>query len=418
MSAARLAYTALGLLLVPALVARLAWRSRAEPGYGAHIAERFGRYAGKAPDAPIVWIHAVSVGETRASEPLVRALEKRYPDHRILITHMTPTGRTTGEALFGNSVLRAYLPYDLPYALRRFLDHFKPRAALIMETEIWPNLVHACASRGVPLLLVNARLSARSFRGYRRLGALARDTVRSFDAIAAQTQSDAERFRALGAGAVEITGSLKFDAEPPLADLAKGRAWRESYGARGVVLAASTRDGEEALVLDAFERLQPDALLVIVPRHPQRFDEVAALLERRGIRYLRRSSGEAPSRGTRAILGDSMGEMAAYYAAADVAFIGGSLLPYGGQNFIEACAVGVPVLLGPHTYNFAESAERAVQGGAAIRVGDASELACEITRLLADESLRREVSQRALRFSAEHRGATQKVMALLERVMK
>jgi 3-deoxy-D-manno-octulosonic-acid transferase len=418
MSVARHVYTALGFLLLPAVLARLAWRSRKERGYSAHVAERFGRYGVQPSSRPLIWIHAVSVGETRASEPLVKALQARYPDQRILMTHMTPTGRRTGEALFGDSVLRAYLPYDFPFAIRRFLDHFKPQLGVIMETEIWPNLVHESRAHSVPLVLVNARLSERSYRGYRRLGSFARESVGAFTAIAAQTDNDAQRLRALGGSAIVVTGNLKFDMTPPLGDIAKGRSWRESYGARHVVLAASTREGEEALVLDAFERVAGDALLVIVPRHPQRFDEVAGLLERRGVRYVRRSAGTPTSRDTRAILGDSMGEMAAYYAAADVAFIGGSLLPHGGQNFIEACAVGTPVLLGLHTYNFAEAAEHAIASGAAVRVADAAALEREVTRLLADDGLRLQMAERALEFSAAHQGATGRVMELVEEVMK
>ena len=416
MSVARFAYSALWALVLPAVLARLAWRSRAERGYAANVAERLGRYRGDAA-SPLIWVHAVSVGETHAAEPLVRALQARWPDHRIVMTHMTPTGRRAGEALFGDSVARAYLPYDLPHAVRRFLAHYRPRFGLVMETEIWPNLVHACRSRGVPLLLVNARLSARSFRGYRRLGALARESVGGFAAIAAQSDDDAKRLRALGARSVAVTGSVKFDVTPPLGQLARGRAWREAYARRAVVLAASTREGDEALVLDALRALEPAVLLIIVPRHPQRFDEVAALLEARRVPYVRRSEGAAVAPGTRVVLGDSMGEMPAYYAAADLAYIGGSLVPFGGQNFIEACAVGTPVLLGPHTYNFAEAAERAVEYGAAVRVADGAGLAREIARLLEDESALRAMRERALDFSRVHQGATARVMALVERVL-
>jgi 3-deoxy-D-manno-octulosonic-acid transferase len=417
MSIARFVYTALSFLAVPAVLARLAWRSRAEPGYAADVGERFGFHRGRREARPVVWLHAVSVGETHAAEPLVAALRARFPHHELVLTHMTPTGRRAGARLFGDTVTRAYLPYDLPGAVARFIERFQPDLGVIMETEIWPNLVHACKARGVPLVLANARLSERSFRGYRRAGALAREAVAGFAAIAAQTETDAERLRALGARAVTVTGSVKFDVSPPLALLGLGRGWREAYGERPVVLAASTREGEEALVLDAFEALTPSFLLVIVPRHPQRFDEVAALLDRRRVAYVRRSSGALPSVRTRVVLGDSMGEMPAYYAAADVAFIGGSLLPFGGQNLIEACAVGTPVLVGPHTYNFSEAAQQAVESGAAIRVADATQLAREAQRVLGDEACLRSMRERALEFARSHQGATARVMAVIETVL-
>ena len=412
MSAARGAYTALAYVAMPVVLARLAWRSRAERGYSAHVAERFGFYRLRVAQ-PLVWLHAVSVGETHAAEPLVRALRERYPEHRVLITHMTPTGRRAGERLYGDSVERAYLPYDLPGAVARFLAHFEPAFGVIMETEIWPNLVHACRSRGVPLFLANARLSERSYRGYARVGSLARESVGAFTAIAAQTEADAGRLRALGARTLSVTGNVKFDVAPPLELLAKGRGWREAYGPRPVALAASTREGEEALVLDALAALDPATLLVLVPRHPQRFDEVAALLEQRAISYVRRSAGVLPSAATRVVLGDSMGEMPAYYAAADVAFVGGSLLPFGGQNLIEACAVGTPVIVGPHTYNFAQAADRAVRSGAALRVDDAAALGRELARLLPDEPRLRAMREQALAFAHEHQGATGRVMRMI-----
>jgi 3-deoxy-D-manno-octulosonic-acid transferase len=418
MSFARAVYTALTYLALPVALARLAWRSRREPGYSAHVSERLGVYRVQTPARPLIWIHAVSVGETRAAEPLVLALRARYPDYAILMTHMTPTGRRTGVALFGDTVLRAYLPYDFPGAVARFLDHFRPRFGVIMETEIWPNLVAACKTRGVPIVLANARLSERSARGYLRLGSLARDAVGAFPAIAAQTSADARRFDALGAGTVTVTGSLKFDVTPPLEQLARGRAWRESYGPRPVLLAASTRDGEEALVLDAFAELSGNPLLVLVPRHPQRFDAVAALLGARGLRHARRSGAAEVTAETQVLLGDSMGEMAAYYAACDLAFVGGSLLPFGGQNFIEACAAGTPVLLGPHTYNFAESAEQAIAAGAAVRIDSPQALARVATRLLGDHDARARMAQRALAFAHAHQGATARLMEMIEEVAK
>ncbi|MES2564922.1 MAG: lipid IV(A) 3-deoxy-D-manno-octulosonic acid transferase [Pseudomonadota bacterium] len=413
-SLARVIYTGLVYALLPYAWARLKWRARKEPGYGQDIGERFGRYARSTrKSSPLIWVHTVSVGETRAAEPLVRALQARYPDHRILLTHMTPTGRRAGQNIFGESVERCYLPYDFPGGVRLFLERFQPRLGVIFETEIWPNLLYACEARGVPLCLVNARLSEKSYRGYRWLGALSRPSIARFTAIAAQTPDDAQRLSTLDADDVIVAGNIKFDVTPRSDQVVLGRGWREMES-RSVLLAASTREGEEALILDAYGQITAAPLLVIVPRHPQRFDEVALLLERRGLRYQRRSTGRVVNPLTEVLLGDTMGEMPAYYAGCDVAYIGGSLLPHGGQNFIEACAVGTPVLLGPHTYNFALAAEQAIASGAALRIQNASELAQAAQRLLSDEVAREEMSQRALEFSRAHRGATERILAMLE----
>jgi 3-deoxy-D-manno-octulosonic-acid transferase len=413
MSVARAVYSVLIYSILPYVLARLAWRSRREPGYRAHVGERFGHYGVEPVGGPLIWLHAVSVGETRAAEPLVRALEARYPDHRLLLTHMTPTGRRAGEAVFGDRVLRCYLPYDYPGAVGRFLDHFRPRMGLLMETEIWPNLIHACTGRQIPLYLVNARMSEKSYRGYSRFASLARESMSGLTAVAAQTKDDAQRLRMLGARTVTVTGNVKFDATVPADQVERGRAWRSTFGQRQVLLAASTREGEESLILDAYAKLSPRPLLMIVPRHPQRFDAVATLLEKRGLRYERRSIGRPVTDETRVLLGDSMGEMPTYYAACDLAFIGGSLLPFGAHNFIEACAVGKPVLLGPHTYNFAEAAERATEAGALVRVEDATHLADTVNRLFADAPALLAIGARALEFSRAHQGATQRVMAML-----
>ncbi len=409
----RTLYSVLITLALPLIALRLCWRARRQPEYLQHIGERFGRYRGEANTSPLIWLHAVSVGETRAAEPLLRALRVQYPQHRILLTHMTPTGRETGVALFGDDVLRCYLPYDYPRAVARFLDHFRPSVGVLMETEIWPNLVQACRARGVPLYLVNARLSEKSFARYLRVGALTADTVRALTAIAAQSADDARRFEALGATKVSITGNLKFDVAPSAVYIALGEHLREHFGARRVLLAASTRDGEELLFIINKLHEIPDALLVIVPRHPQRFDTVAALLDEHHIAYQRRSANEAVRSDTRVLLGDSMGEMAAYYAACDVAFIGGSLLPFGGQNLIEACAVGKPVLIGTHTHNFAEATERAVTAGAAVRVMDGADLLRKATALLDNPKVTERMSAAALVFAGEHRGATQKLLELI-----
>jgi len=409
------------LLVAPFLPLRLWWRGRREPGYRRHVGERFGRYASPlaASDAPLVWVHAVSLGETRAAYPLVRALEERFPGHRLLVTQMTATGREAAENLYGDRALIAFLPYDFPWAVRRFLARFRPRVGIVMETEVWPNLLRECRRAGVPVLLANARLSERSARGYARVASLAREAFGDIALVGAQAAADAERFRALGAPRVEITGNLKFDVTLAPGLVARGRAWRERWGPRPVLLLASSRDGEEALMLDAVARraLPAGTLLVIVPRHPQRFDAVAALLDRRGVRYSRRSAEAALPEGTDVLLGDSLGEMTAYYSACDVAMIGGSLLPFGSQNLIEACAAGAAVLLGPSTFNFAQAAELAIAAGAAMQVADA-DAAIEAARLLLEDRERREAMAAAgLRFTAAHGGATGRTLALVERLL-
>ena len=413
----RTLYSLVILLALPLIALRLAWRARRQPAYLQHVGERFGCYAkGTAPAQPLLWLHAVSVGETRAAEPLVRALLREHPNHHILLTHMTPTGRETSASLFAADaarVTRCYLPYDYPGAVARFLAHFKPCAGILMETEIWPNLVHACNARAIPVYLVNARLSEKSFAGYLRVGALARDAVCGLAAIAAQSADDARRFTELGAAKVSVIGNLKFDVAPSAVQRMVGEHLREGFGPRRVLLAASTRDGEENLLLNNKLHDIPDTLLVLVPRHPQRFDEVAALLDQQHIAYQRRSANEAVRAETRVLLGDSMGEMVAYYAACDVAFIGGSLLPLGGQNLIEACAVGKPVLIGPHTHNFAEATERAITAGAAVRVMDAADLQRKAAALLANPKVTERMSAAALAFSGEHRGATERLVELI-----
>ena len=412
----RFLYMILLWLLVPLVPLKLLWRSMRQPEYLQHVGERFG-FFDDMPDKPVIGLHCVSVGETRASAPLVELLRQHYPNHAILLTHATPTGRAAGEQLFGDTVLRAYLPYDLPFAVKRFLRHFRPRAGLLMETELWFNLIHACKSKGVPLLLVNARMSAKSARGYARLGWLVENALIQLAAVAAQTRVDAERLCELGAPQVVVTGNLKFDVAPP-ADVAKqGEGLRQSFdGQRPVFLAASTREGEETLVLDAVAQAAvPDLLTVIVPRHPQRFDEVAGELQERGLKYRRRSEKVAVKPDCAVMLGDSMGEMPAYYAACDVAFIGGSLLPYGGQNLIEACALGRPVLIGPHTFNFDEAASEAVMQGAAARVWNVAGLASELRELMGDAGARKRMGEAGLKFAAVNRGAALRTLALVEK---
>ncbi|HET6265811.1 MAG TPA: lipid IV(A) 3-deoxy-D-manno-octulosonic acid transferase [Usitatibacter sp.] len=412
----RVLYALLWLAATPFVVLRLLVRARSQRGYAEHIGERFGNYP-PAPRAPRIWIHAVSVGETRAAAPLVEALAKSHPGHRILVTHMTATGRATGVELFGDRVERAWLPYDLGFAVRRFLAHYRPDLGIVLETEVWPRLLEECRAAGVPVVLANARMSERSARGYARFPAFTRWAFANLAGIAAQTQADAERLCALGAGEVEVTGNVKFDLEPPGDAVQRGEELRRRLGSsRAVWVAGSTREGEEALLLDALAAMPGEsALLAIVPRHPQRFDEVAALARARGFEVARRSDAGDVGPGVRVFVGDSMGEMPVYYAASDVVVMGGSLLPYGSQNLIEPCALGKPVIVGPSTYNFEEAADGAIGAGAAIRVGDARAALALAAALGRDAARRERMGRNAREFVVAHRGAIERLMAWLER---
>ncbi|MBB5019375.1 3-deoxy-D-manno-octulosonic-acid transferase [Chitinivorax tropicus] len=404
-------YTQLFRLLVPMILLRLWWRGRKQRGYRQHWAERFGIYQQK-PTQPVIWLHAVSVGETRAAQPLINALYEAYPGHRIVLTQMTPTGRDTASAMYGQKVEAVFLPYDLPGAVDRFLRHFKPVLGLLMETEIWPNLIHAARQHGVPLYLVNARLSARSARGYGRIESLVRPALQSLRGIAAQSDADAARLRLLGNCEVQVCGNIKFDVQLPPAQLELGQHWRAQLGRRPVVVFGSSRDGEEALLLKAWQDNPPDALLVIVPRHPQRFDEVAGILEASGMQWAKRSE-QPVSSSLQVWLGDSMGELYAYYAMADCALIGGGFMPLGGQNLIEACATGCPAIVGPHMFNFTDVTRLAIEAGAACQVADMQQAVVQIRQWLNDVVLLKDVRESALQFAQLHAGATQRTLALL-----
>lgn len=408
--------------LLPLALLRLWWRGRAEPGYRAQIGERLGRHAAAVPQ-PLIWLHAVSVGETRAAEPLLRALLAEYPDHHLLLTHMTATGRATGKALFGNDprVRQAYLPYDTLTMTARFVRHFRPRIGILMETEVWPALIASCNAAGVPVVLVNARLSGRSLRRGQRFAGLLGKAAQGIAQVAAQTPTDAARLTAMGAQRVNVTGNLKFDVQIPDDQRAAGKVLRGRIGRRPVLLCASTREGEEGLLLAGYmtATLPSDFLLMIVPRHPQRFSEVAALFEGQGLRVVRKSQlGDTLPEDVQVLVGDSMGEMVAFYTACDFAFIGGSLLPLGGQNLIEACACGKPVLLGPHTFNFAQASEDAVLRGAALRVADAAQVFRSAVDLLVDRAHLQEMSAAAKAFAASERGATRKTMDILRQWLR
>lgn len=409
--AARGTYSALLALLKPVYLARLWWRGRAEPLYRHAITERLGRYGGL-PSQGWLWLHAVSLGETRAAAALVDALRARHPGLRLLLTHGTATGREAGAMLLREGDRQAWLPYDTPGVVKRFLAQFRPALGVLMETEIWPNLLLAARAQGVPMVLANARLSERSARKGERLAAVLRPAVEALTLVLAQTEADAQRLREAGARAVQVCGNLKFDLAPDTALVERGRAWRAAL-ARPVLLFAVSREGEEAPMLAAWARALQGAaskpLLVVVPRHPQRFDEVAALLQAAGWRLARRSSwGEMPPAEALAAdvwLGDSMREMPLYYGLGQVALLGGSFAPLGGQNLIEAAACGCPVVMGPHTFNFAEAAELASAAGAAQRVADLGAGVVQALALLADAPRLAEAGARSIAFAAQHRGA-------------
>lgn len=449
--AVRWLYSALTWAAQPLLRRKLRRRAVAEPGYGQWVQERFGRYAqpgaagqdnGPAQGA-LVWIHAVSLGETRAAAILLPALRQQWPGMRLLLTHGTATGRAEGQKLLQPGDLQVWQPWDTRGAVARFLRQFRPAVGILMETEVWPNLIAACRVRGIPLVLANARLSAKSLRQAQRMAWLARPAYAALTAVWAQTEDDAVRLRSLGAPVQSVFGNLKFDVVPDAAQLAQGRQWRAA-SPRPVVLLASSREGEEALWLENFKLSRPpahagqaltaikteanaamqtptpsaaDVQWLVVPRHPQRFGAVAELLGRAGLRVARRSQWGAgpPDTGadTRADvwLGDSLGEMALYYGLADVALLGGSFAPLGGQNLIEAAACGCPVVLGPHTFNFAEAAELACAAGAAMRVADLGEGIATACNLAHGAQPLATARSHALQFAAAHRGAAQRTAA-------
>lgn len=405
---ARGGYSALLALLKPAYVLRLWWRGRDEPLYRHAIGERLGNYEG-APSTGWTWVHAVSLGETRAAAALIDALRARDPGLRLLLTHGTATGREAGASLLRDGDAQAWLPYDTPGVVTRFFRQFQPKVGVLMETEVWPNLLHAAHRHGVPMVLANARLSEKSQRQARRLEAVVRPAVETLSLVLAQTEADARRLREAGARAVAVSGNLKFDMAPDPAQVERGRAWREAVG-RPVLLAAVTREGEEAMLLQAWaRRTGPMPLLVVVPRHPQRFDEVASLLQSAGLALARRSgwtdTPPAQALAADAWLGDSMGEMPLYYGLGGAALLGGSFAPLGGQNLIEAAACGCPVVMGPHTFNFAEAAELSEAAGASVRVRDIDEGLAQALALLDDEARLADTASRARAFAAEHRGA-------------
>ncbi len=419
---ARQLYSTLLRLGTPAYMWRVWSRGRQEPGYRQWWPQRLGLHSGPpwrtSAGAPVVWLHAVSLGETRAATPLVQALRASMPGMRLLLTHTTATGREAGRALMTPGDAQAWLPFDTPGAVRRFLTHFQPDVGVLMETEVWPNLVHGARRLGIPMVLANARLSDKSLRQGERFASLLKPAASALSLTLAQTEGDAARLRQMGAWPVEVMGNVKFDMTPPAALLARGRAWRDALG-RPVVLAASTREGEEVLLLSAWHKLlngmpaSSAPRLMIVPRHPQRFGEVASAIEAMGWRVSRRSAWgpagcdavpDAHALSADVWLGDSMGEMPAYYACADIGLLGGSFAPLGGQNLIEAAACGCPLVLGPSTFNFAEAAEQGLAAGAAWRVANFDEGCQRVWQALQGGSLPAS-REAALTFAASHQGA-------------
>ncbi|KVV03791.1 MULTISPECIES: lipid IV(A) 3-deoxy-D-manno-octulosonic acid transferase [unclassified Pseudomonas] len=421
----RTLYTLLFHLGLPLVAIRLWLRARKAPAYARRIGERFA--LNLPPMQPGgIWVHAVSVGESIAAAPMIRALLTRYPQLPITVTCMTPTGSERIQALFADEprIQHCYLPYDLPWAAARFLDRIKPRLGVIMETELWPNLIHQCAKRGIPVALANARLSARSAKGYARFARLTRPMLEAMSLIAVQTQTEAERFRQLGARpeCVEVTGSIKFDLSIDPQLWVKARELREQWQAqeRPVWIAASTHEGEDEIVLAAHRQLlahYPNALLMLVPRHPERFNSVFELCQREGFVTVRRSQHTPVSAQTQVLLGDTMGELLFLYAVADSAFVGGSLVPNGGHNVLEPAALGKPVLSGPHLFNFLEIAALLREAGALEEVDDAPGLAVAVQRLFELPQDAQRMAEAGLKVMQANQGALQRLLAGLARLL-
>lgn len=409
---ARFLYTLLFYLVQPLVWLRLYWRSLKAPAYRSRMRERYGHYSHvEAPGEPVLWLHAVSVGETIAAIPLVRRLKADHPSLSIVMTTMTPTGADQVAKQLGDVVSHVYAPYDLPTAVSRFLDNFKPRALVIMETELWPNTIALCKDRGVPVVLANGRLSEKSARGYGRFQSLVGPMLANLDTACVQTEIEAARFRALGLGVEQtlVTGSIKFDVALTDSDRRKASAWRDQWcRQRRAWIAASTHEGEEAILLDAHRALladDPTLLLILVPRHPERFRPVAALCQGQGFNSQCLSSDKPVDDTTEVLVGDTMGDLLGLFGVSDAAFVGGSLVPRGGHNLLEPALWGVPVLSGPHVFNFAEITRLLEASGGLRTVADAPALAQQLGLLLSDETLRREAGERALAVVEANRGA-------------
>lgn len=419
----RILYTLLFHLALPMVLLRLYWRGAKAPEYRRRWRERLAIYPFRSRQG-VLWFHAVSVGEAEAAFPLIKLMQSRYPELPVLVTTTTPTGSARVRAVLAERVEHVYLPYDLPIVVRRFIAHFRPRLAVVMEKEIWPNLFAACAEAAIPLFIVNARLSARSARSYQKIPALVRPALASVVAIAVQTDEDRARFIEIGAepGKVRVLGNIKFDVTIDPAAVAKGQSLKaQAFAGRWILVAASTHHGEEDVLAELYPQLKaalPELLLLIVPRHPERFQPVRTLCEQRGLRVVMRSEQRPCSAQTDVYIGDSMGELKMLYAAADAAFVGGSLVPVGGHNVLEPAAVGVPVVFGPEMFNFQEIAERMLAAEAAIQCADATALSAAVLRLHRDGEFTHRLVGKARQFVADNQGAAERAVALLAESLK
>lgn len=419
----RFTYSFLHYLIVPVLLVRLLWRGLGNTGYWRRWPERFGYGREPPPGRQVIWIHAVSVGEVQAALPIVNVIKDRITDAEILVTTTTPTGSSRVAQALCEGVIHCYLPYDLPGPVRRFLDRMHPSLAIIMETELWPNLLHECGLRNIPVLLANVRLSERSAAGYWKFRPLVGEMLSGVSAVAAQSDADARRIIALGAdpSRVTVTGSVKFDVDIPPSLREEAASLRRRLGSeRSVWIAASTHEGEERAVLEAFRKVSdkvPGALLILVPRHPERFGTTETLVKRARFRYTLRSRARDSNSRIDVFIGDTMGELQMFYAASDVAFVGGSLVPIGGHNMLEPAALGIPVIFGPHVFNFASISARLLELGIARRVANAAELADAVTAFLQDANTRHNVGQAAKRFVEENRGARDKVAQIVDALL-
>ncbi len=424
----RFFYSLLLYLISPLVLLRLYLRAKKAPDYWQRKAERFGFFSPLPVGKPCIWVHSVSVGETIASAPMVKQLQSRYPDHQILVTTMTPTGSAQVRKIHDDSVHHVYASYDLPDAVQRFLNRVNPVLAIVVDTELWPNTIAACHRRGVPVMVVNARMSERSAKGYGRFSALVRPMLEQITLVAAQNQDTARRFLDLGLpeGQLNVTGSIKFDLGVPASVIASGKAlrgwWQQGMGSDiRVLIAASTHEGEDQQVLDAFKIIlarEPRARLLLVPRHPERFDRVHQLIVDNRLPVVRHSLVTVPTADTRVILGDTMGEMMKLFAASDIAFVGGSLVPTGGHNMLEPAAVNLPVLCGPHVFNFEEISQSLVHAGGLEIVADSNGLAEAMVRLLHNHDDYQQMSSKAGEFISANRGALGRVLALIEEILE
>ncbi len=419
----RYLYTLIYFIAIPAILTRLLWKSRRNPHYRKRWNERFGYFKRLPKDQSSIWVHAVSVGETIAAIPLIRELKKQYPDHAIIVTTTTPTGSVQVKKELKDEVYHVYTPYDIPIFVNRFLRRCNAKLCIIMETELWPNMLRCCRARNIPLVLANARLSKRSKRNYQLISNITKSMLDNYNLVAAQGLLDGERFIELGLDPkrLMISGNIKFDMDLPNSLVEQGRALRQAWGSshRPTFIAASTHEGEEAILIDAYQRFRkevPNALLIIVPRHPERFDKVADLIAENNLQFVRKSTNDTPQTNTNIILGDTMGELRMIYAACDIAFVGGSLVPIGGHNLIEPAALGLPILTGPYLDNFTEISKLLKDAGAAQITPDAKAISDALVALFSAKELREKMGARAKDVINSNKGAVQKHIEWIQNI--